>query len=261
MKIIPSLLIALLCLTLFACGSESPNTLKVGTISGPETQLMEVAKKVAKEQYGLTIEIKEFTDYNIPNIALNDGSIDANVYQHLPYLQEAINAHGYQLEPIGKTFIYPTGIYSHKLKSLAALKQGATVAIPNDPSNETRALLLLQKAGLIKVSDKRSLTPKDIFENPKKLQFKELDAAQLTRVLTDVDIAVINTNYAIPAGLNPKKNALFIESKDSPYANLIVAHKDSKKKKQLQKLVNALHSKEVKNKAKALFGDYAIPAF
>lgn len=132
-----------------ACHKPSPNTLNIGTIAGPETELVEVAKDVALKDYGLDVKIVEFNDYNLPNEALDDGSLDANVYQHLPYLQAAMKAHGYNLEVIGKTFIYPTGIYSHKIKSLKQLKNKAIIAIPNDPSNEARALLLLQKAGLI----------------------------------------------------------------------------------------------------------------
>ncbi|WP_133126827.1 MetQ/NlpA family ABC transporter substrate-binding protein [Legionella nagasakiensis] len=248
-------------LLLTACSKPSPNTLVVGTISGPESELVETAQKVAKDRYGLTVKIIEFSDYNLPNEALQDGSLDANVYQHLPYLEAASQAHGYDLEVIGKTFVYPTGIYSKKFKSLASLPNQAVIAIPNDPSNEARALLLLQKAGLITLKDTRNATVQDIATNPKKLRFKELDAAQLPRVLADVDAAVINTSFAIPAGLNPTKDTLFREGKDSPYANLIVIRRNSTKKPQLELLVKALNSQEVKEKAKDLFGDAAIPAW
>jgi len=254
-------LLTLLTVFITACGSESPNTLKVGTIAGPETDLMIVAKQVAKQRYGLNVKIIQFNDYNIPNIALNDGSLDANVYQHLPYLKAAMKAHGYQLKAIGKTFIYPMGIYSSKIKSLADLQDRSTIAIPNDPSNEARALLLLQTQGLIKVKDKANATPLDIIENNKKLIFKEMDAAQLPRVLPDVTLAVINSNYALPAGLNPKQDALALESKDSPYANIIVVKKDTKKMKQLKELVKALNSKPVEEKAQELFAGQAIPAW
>ena len=248
-------------LSLTACNKPSPNTLIVGAISGPETELVTAAKQVALDRYGITLKIVEFNDYNLPNAALQDGSLDANVYQHLPYMEAASKAHGYQLEAIGKTFVYPTGIYSNKFKKLSELPERGVIALPNDPSNELRALLLLQKAGLITLKTTQQSTVQDIATNPKHFQFKELDAAQLPRVLADVDAAIINTTFAIPANLRPSRDALFLESKDSPYANLIVIRVDSKKKKQLEMLVKALNSKEVKNKAQELFGDAAVPAW
>lgn len=251
-----------LLLVLVACNNpNSKDTLIVGAISGPETDIVKVAKEVALKRYGLNIKVVEFNDYNLPNEALQDGSLDANVYQHLPYLEAATKAHGYDLEVIGKTFIYPTGIYSSKYKSLTQLPENGTIAIPNDPSNEARALLLLQNAGLITLKNTHHASVHDIAENPKHLHFKELDAAQLPRVLSDVDAAIINTTFAIPAGLRPSRDALFIEGKDSPYANLIVIKRNSDKKAQLLLLVKALNSKEVKEKAQELFGDAAIEAW
>ncbi|STX52240.1 29 kDa immunogenic protein [Legionella busanensis] len=251
----------LLIVSLVACNKPSPNTLVIGTIAGPETDLVEAARDVALKNYGLTIKIVEFNDYNLPNEALQDGSLDANVYQHLPYLQAAMKAHGYKFEVIGKTFIYPTGIYSKKYKSLNDLPNKAIIAIPNDPSNEARALLLLQNAKLITLKKTTTASLDDIATNPKQLQIKELDAAQLPRVLSDVDAAVINTTFAIPAGLSPLRDALFTENKESPYANLIVIRSDSKKRAQLEEFVKALNSPEVQEKAKTLFGDAAIPAW
>ncbi|KTD26151.1 29 kDa immunogenic protein [Legionella lansingensis] len=251
----------ILILSLVACSKPSPNTLTVGTIAGPETELVEVAKDVALKQYGLDIKIVEFNDYNLPNEALQDGSLDANIYQHLPYLKAAMKAHGYNLEAIGRTFVYPAGIYSNKIKSLRQLPDKAIIAIPNDPSNEARALLLLQKAGLITLKNKYTASIADIANNPKHLTIKELDAAQLPRILTDVDAAVINTTFAIPAGLSPSRDAIYTEGKDSPYANLIVIRRDSTKKPQLENFVKAMNSPEVKAKAKELFGDAAIPAW
>ncbi|KTD16682.1 MetQ/NlpA family ABC transporter substrate-binding protein [Legionella jordanis] len=250
-----------LAFSLLACNKPSPNVLTVGTIAGPETDLVEVAKEVAMKQYGLDIKIVEFNDYNLPNEALDDGSLDANVYQHLPYLQSAIKAHGYNLEAIGKTFVYPAGIYSNKIKSLNQLPDKGIIAIPNDPSNEARALILLQRAGLIKLKTNNPSSIADIASNPKHLSIKELDAAQLPRILADVDAAVINTTFAIPAGLSPARDAIFIEGKDSPYANLIVIRRDSSKRAQLEQFVKAMNSPEVKAKAKELFGDGAIPAW
>lgn len=257
-------ILALLALftALIACGHKSdPNTLIVGTIAGPETELVQVAADIAHKQYGLNVKVIEFNDYNLPNAALQDGSIDANVYQHLPYLKASMKAHGFDLEAIGKTFIYPTGIYSKKIKSIAALPNQAIIAIPNDPSNESRALLLLQDAGLITLKTADNANIKDITHNPKQLKLKELDAAQLPRVLDDVDAAVINTTFAIPAGLTPSRDAIFMESKNSPYANLIVIRRDNPKKNQLLQLVKALNSAPVKQKAQDLFGEGAVAAW
>lgn len=250
-----------LVLTLVACHKPAPNTLTIGTISGPETELVEVAQKVALERYGLVVKVIEFNDYNLPNEALQDGSLDANVYQHLPYLQAAMKAHGYNLEAIGKTFVYPTALYSSKIHSLKQLPDHATIAMPNDPSNEERALLLLKNAGLITLKNTNRNSVQDIASNPKQILFKELDAAQLPRVLPDVDAAIINTTFAIPAGLRPSRDALFVENKQSPYANLIVIRRNSDKKEQLELFVKAMNSKAVENKARALFGDAAIVAW
>ncbi|WP_454785911.1 MetQ/NlpA family ABC transporter substrate-binding protein [Legionella sp. WA2024007413] len=250
-----------LLLSLVGCNKPSPNTLVIGTIAGPETELVETAQEVAKNKYGLNIKIVTFNDYNLPNEALQDGSLDANVYQHLPYLNAAVKAHGYTLEAIGRTFVYPMGIYSKKYKTLTQLPEKALIALPNDPSNEMRALQLLEKAQLITLKTTQNAGLKDIATNPHNLQFKEMDAAQLPRVLPDVDAAVINTTFALPAGLNPSHDALFSEDKDSPYANIIVIRKDSPKKAQLELFVKALNSEEVKEKAKTLFGDSAISAW
>lgn len=236
--------------------------LKVGTIAGPETQLMEVAEKVAKECYGLDIDIVTFTDYNMPNIALNDGSLDANMFQHLPYLHAQIAARGYKIVSVGKTFVYPMGIYSKTLTNLQELQPGSKVAIPNDPSNEARALLLLQKAGLITLKPGRDELAgvTDIVQNPKKLQFIPLAAAQLPRSLSDVAVAAINTNYAIPAGLLPT-SALYSEGADSPYANIVAARAVDAHSIKIKELVAALHSKAVLTAAKRIFGAAAIPAW
>ncbi|HVV68308.1 MAG TPA: MetQ/NlpA family ABC transporter substrate-binding protein [Gammaproteobacteria bacterium] len=265
-KLFKIILLATTFVVVSACSQKSSadgNTIKVGTIAGPETQLMEVAKQVAAKDYNLDIEIVPFTDYNMPNEALADGSIDANMFQHKPYLDAAIKAKGYKIVPVGKTFVYPMGVYSKKIHEISALPDGATVAIPNDPSNEARALLILQKANLItlKNSDNPNATVADIASNPKKLKFREIDAAQLPRVLPDVALAVINTNYAMIAGLLPSRDALIVESADSPYANLIVVRQGSENDPRVQHLVDALHSDAVKKEAKALFKDQAVPAW
>ena len=243
----------ILSLCLSACHKPSPNTLVIGTLSGPETELVETAKSVAFTRYGLIVKIVEFNDYNLPNEALNDGSLDANIYQHLPYLNAAIKAHGYALEPLSKTFLYPVGLYAHRIKSIAALPKYATLALPNDPSNETRALKLREQAKLITLKTSDSPGLQDIIKNPHHFRFKALDAAQLPRVLPDVDAAIINTTFALPAGLNPMHDALLIENKQSPYANVIVIRRDSHKKEQLDLFVLAFHSDEVKATAAPLF--------
>lgn len=252
----------ILALSLIGCSKhESKNTIVVGTIAGPETEIVETAKEIAHHKYGLNVKVVEFNDYNLPNEALANGSLDANIYQHLPYLQAAMKAKGYSFEVLGKTFLYPMAIYSAKHKSLKDLPKKATIAIPNDPSNGARALILLQKAGLISLKTEENPSVHDITDNPQNIKIKELDAAQLPRALGDVDAAVINTNFAITAGLNLKRDAIFTESKDSPYANLIVIRKDSTKKDLLQQFLKAMNSDEVKAKAQHIFGAVAIPAW
>jgi D-methionine transport system substrate-binding protein len=260
-----SLSLALGTFLLNACHKTEADgdTIKVGTIAGPETQLMETAKEVAKKKYNLNIKIVQFTEYMTPNEALADGSIDANVFQHLPYLEEAIKANHYKIVSIGRTFIYPIAIYSKKLKALTELKEGAVVAIPNDPSNEARALLLLAEAHLITLKPNVgvTVTTADILDNPKKLQIREINAAQIPRVLDDVDLAVINTNYASLMGLLPSRDGLFIESSDSPYANIIAVREKDKDNPLFQKLIQALQSDEVVEKAEKIFKNQAIPAW
>lgn len=242
---------------------ENNNTIKVGTMAGPETQLMQEAQTVAQQKYGLHIQIVQFTDYTMPNEALADGSIDANMFQTIPYLEEAVKAKNYKIVAVGKTFVYPMGVYSSKIKKLSALPKGATVGIPNDPSNEARALLLLQQGGLIKLKPDAgtNATPADVISNPKDIKFKELDAAQLPRALPDVDLAAINTNYAMLANLLPSRDALLIEKPDSPYANLVVVREDQKNDPKFKELVDALHSQAVVDLANKLFKGQAIAAW
>lgn len=242
---------------------RNPNLVRVGTIAGPETELMEVAKKVALQKFGLHVKIIAFTSYTMPNQALEEGDIDVNAFQHNPYLLSQIKAHGYAFTSVGKTFLYPMGLYSKMVKNLSNLRVGAEIAIPNDPSNEARALLLLQKAGLITLKSNATInaTIEDVASNPKKFKLVALDAAQLPRVLEDVALAAINTNYAIPAGLSPSKDALFAEKIDSPYMNLFVARSADKNLKKINELVEAYQSAPVVQKAKQLFGDNAIPGF
>ncbi len=261
--VIKFLFLIIISMNISSCNHKEDNVLKIGTIAGAETELALVGRDVAQKQYGLKVQIIEFNDFNLPNVALQDGSIDANIYQHLPYLQSTIKAYGYNLESIGKTFIYPVAIYSKKYKTIQQLPQHAIIAIPNDPSNESRALLLLEHAGLLKLNynNAHSAGLSDIISNPKALQIKELDAAQLPRILIDVDAAIINTTFSAEAGLKLDQDSIFIERSDSPYANIIVINKNSTKKQQLQLFVKAMQSDAVKIKAQQLFGDAAISAW
>lgn len=188
-------------------------------IVGAEQQVAEVAQKVAKDKYGLDVELVTFNDYVLPNEALSKGDIDANAFQHKPYLDQQLKDRGYKLVAVGNTFVYPIAGYSKKIKSLDELQDGSQVAVPNDPTNLGRSLLLLQKVGLIKLKDGVGLLPTvlDVVENPKNLKIVELEAPQLPRSLDDAQIAlaVINTTYASQIGLTPAKDGIFVEDKDS----------------------------------------------
>ncbi len=221
--------------------------IKVGVSPGEHAEIMEEVKKVA-EPMGIDIDIVEFSDYVVPNQALADGDIQANSFQHKPYLDNQIKDRGFDLVPVADTITTPMGIYSDKIKDMKDLADGSKVAIPNDPTNGGRALLLLQDLGLIKLADGTGLVPStlDVVENPKDLSFLELDAAQLPRSLADTDIAIINTNYAIASGLNPKTDSIAMEKADSPYVNIIVVKKGDEDQPWVKTLVKAYHSDDVK---------------
>ncbi|MFP1779738.1 MetQ/NlpA family lipoprotein [Lonsdalea quercina] len=251
-------------LALAGCGQDEkdPNHIKVGVIVGAEQQVAEVAQKVAKEKYGLDVELVTFNDYVLPNEALSKGDIDLNAFQHKPYLDQQIKDRGYKLVSVGNTFVYPIAGYSKKIKSLSELQDGAQIAIPNDPTNLGRTLLLLQKQGLIKLKDNVGLLPTslDIVENPKHVKLVELEAPQLPRSLDDdqIALAVINTTYASQINLTPTKDGLFVEDKDSPYVNLLVAREDNKDAENVKKFVNAYQSDEVNQAALKTFNGGAV---
>lgn len=236
--------------------------LKVGVTAGPHAQIFEQVKKVA-EKDGLKIQVIEFSDYVQPNAALAAGDLDANSYQHKPYLDNQIKDRGYKFANVGYTVNFPIGIYSRKVKDLKDLPQGAKVGIPNDPTNGGRVLLVLQDRGLIKLRPDAGLkaTPLDVTENPKKLRFVELDAAQLPRSLDDLDASAINTNYAISAGLHPGKDAIAQESAKSPYVNLIAVREADKDKPWVAKLVKAYQSPEVRTFILEEFKGAVLPGF
>ncbi|SDG87698.1 MetQ/NlpA family ABC transporter substrate-binding protein [Propionivibrio dicarboxylicus] len=243
-----------------ALGDDKP--LKIGVTAGPHAQIFEFVKKIA-EKDGLKLQIVEFSDYVQPNAALAAGDLDVNSYQHQPYLDNANKDRGYKLVSIGQTIIFPIGLYSKKFKTLEQIPSGARLALPNDPTNGGRVLLLLQAKGLIKLKPEAGLkaTPLDVIENPKKLKFIELDAAQLPRALDDADVAAVNTNYAIQAGLVPSRDAIAMESLKSPYANVIVVRAADKDSPVLKKLLKAYQNDEVKQFIKKEFKDSVFPAW
>ncbi|MDE9533797.1 MetQ/NlpA family lipoprotein [Xenorhabdus bovienii] len=251
-------------LILAGCGQEprDPNHIKVGVIVGPELEVAEVAKKVAKEKYGLDVELTTFNDYVLPNESLSKGDIDTNVFQHKPYLDQQIKERNYKLAIVGNSFIYPIAAYSKKIKSLDELQDGAQIALPNDPTNLGRSLLLLQKQGLIKLKDGVGLLPTvlDVTENPKHLDIVQLEAPQLPRSLDDqkIALAIINNTYAGQIGLTPEKDGLFVEDKDSPYVNIIVSREDNKDAENVQKFVKAYQSEEVEQAAQTIFKGGAL---
>lgn len=234
------------------CGSQQKNqtagkTLKVGVTAGPHAEVMDVVKNVAAKD-GLNIEVVEFNDYVQPDVALNQGDIQANSMQHQPYLDNIVKDRQFDIVSIAKTIILPMGIYSKKVKNVNDLPAGAKVAIPNDPTNGGRALLLLEKVGLIKLNPEAGLkaTVADITANPKNLKITELDAAQVPRSLDDVDLAAVNSNYALAAGMNPTKEALAVEDANSPYVNILAVRSQDKNNPDIQKLIKAYQSDEVK---------------
>ena len=233
----------------FAAGAveSDPNVIKVGATPDPHAAMLsQVVDQLADEGY--TLEIVEFTDYVTPNEALASGELDANFYQHLPYMESANAERGYSLVSAGGIHIEPLAVYSQKYASLDDIPDGAVFGIPNDPTNEGRALLLLQSAGLIKLADDAGLeaVPADIVDNPHDFSFTEIEAASLPRVLPDVDAAVINGNYAIPAGLIATRDGLYVEGADSPYVNVIAVRSGSENEPKIQALVEALKSDAVR---------------
>ena len=236
--------------------------IKIGVTAGPHGQIMEQVKKIA-EKDGLKIKVIEFSDYVQPNAALQSGELDANSYQHKPYLDAQIKDRGYKFVVAADTVNFPIGIYSKKIKNLAELKSGARFGLPNDPTNGGRVLLLLQAQGLIKIKESAGLkaTPLDVIENPKKLKFVELDAAQLARSLDDLDAAAINTNFAISAGLSPKTDSIALESAKNPYVNILVVREADKNQPWVGKLVKAYHSEEIRQFIDTQFKGSVAPGF
>lgn len=279
MKKIISLLLALTLILTIAAGcsqtapapaaeseqsqAESEQTvIKIGATPIPHAEILNFVKPILEKE-DIKLEIIEFQDYVQPNTALADKELDANFFQHKPYLDNFIKERSLDLVSVCNVHVEPLGLYSKSINDLSELKEGSTIAIPNDATNAARALLLLQSKGLIKLKEGIGIeaTEKDIAENPANIKIQPAEAAQLPRIIEDVDAAVINTNYALPAGLNPTKNALIIEGKDSPYANIVAVRKGDENRAEIQKLIEVLNSDEVKKFLEDKYEGAIVPAF
>ncbi|MET1079475.1 MAG: MetQ/NlpA family ABC transporter substrate-binding protein [Pseudomonas sp.] len=252
----------LACAALVSFSSQAAESLSVAATAVPHAEILEFIKPALAKD-GVELNIKVFTDYVQPNVQVAEKRLDANFFQHQPYLDEFNKGRGTALVAVAGVHVEPFGAYSSKVKSLTELPEGASVVIPNDATNGGRALLLLQKAGLITLKDAGNIlsTPKDIASNPKSIKVRELEAATLPRVLGQVDLALINTNYALEAKLNPTQDALLIEGSDSPYVNILVARPDNKDAPAMQKLAKALNSPEVKAFILEKYQGAVVPAF
>ncbi|MGE6379351.1 MetQ/NlpA family ABC transporter substrate-binding protein [Peribacillus muralis] len=265
-------LILVLSIALAACGSDKDKKsgsdtekLVVGASNVPHAEILEKAKPILKEK-GIDLEIKTFQDYVLPNKALNDKELDANYFQHLPFLESAIKENGYDFVNAGAIHIEPIGLYSKKYKSIDKLPKGATIILSSSVADHGRALSLLEKNGLIKLKegiDKTTATTKDIVENKKNLKFDaEYEAALLPKIYDsgEGDAVLINSNYAIDAGLNPLKDSIAIEDSESPYVNVIAVNKGDENKKAIKTLVEVLHSKEIKDFILEEYKGAVVPA-
>ena len=277
-KLLALLLGLTLCLSLAACGGDSGTTtddttetdgdtaetvtLTVAASPTPHAVILEQCVPLLAEQ-GIELVVNQYDDYVVPNTAVEDGDEDANYFQHLPYLEEFNESRGTHLVSVASVHIEPMGIYAGQTTSLEDLPDGAVIGVPNDPTNEGRALLLLQSQGLITLDDSSNLTatPNNIVDNPKNLEFQEVEAATIPSILADVDLAVINSNYALGAGLNPTTDALVLESSDSPYVNVLVVKEGNEENPAVQALVEALHSDAIRDFITEEFDGAVVPAF
>ena len=268
-----------LCLSLAACGgsketpaaeekpveTETPaetTVLNVAASATPHAEILEVCVPILKEQ-GIDLQIHVYGDYVVPNTAVEEGAEDANYFQHVPYLDNFNAENGTHLVSVAGVHIEPMGIYAGKTTSLDELADGASVAVPNDVTNEARALLLLEAQGLIKLSDDAGLdaTHNDIVENPKNLTFKELEAAMIPNAVDEVDLSFINVNYALEAGFNPTEDALAIEDANSPYVNIVAVKEGNENNPAVLALVEALQSDTVRDFINETYGGAVVPAF
>ncbi len=270
-KLLTLAAVATVAFSLAACSSskdkaenakpDEAKVINIGASPNPHGEILTNVVKPLLEKEGYTLNVKLFNDYVLPNRALTDKSLDANFFQHVPYLDEYNKKNNTKIAYTVKVHLEPMGVYSDKVKSLKDVKEGAIVAVPNDPTNESRALKILAREGLIKVADKELLTKNDVTENPKKIEIKELAAEQLPTSLKDVSIAVINSNYALQAKLNPSKDAIAIEAKDSPYSNIIAVREEDKNSDKIKALDKAITSPEVKKYIEEKYKGAIIPSF
>ena len=244
----------------FTLNLNAAEKIVVAATPVPHAEILNQAKEDLEKE-GYTLEVKEFTDYVLPNLATDNGEVDANFFQHTPYLEEVNKSKGTKLVKVANIHIEPMAVYSKKYKNFNELKDGAKIAVPNDPTNESRALDIIAKTGLVSFNDKALKTPIDITQNPKNIKFIELKAAQLPRALSDVDVAVINSNYALLANLNPVKDSIFIEDKDSPYANILVVKEGKEQDPKIKALTKALQSEKIKKFIEEKYNGAVIPAF
>ncbi|WP_421989088.1 MetQ/NlpA family ABC transporter substrate-binding protein [Roseococcus sp.] len=241
---------------------STPRPLRIGVTAGPHAQVMEKVREIAARD-GFAIRITEFQDYIQPNVALAAGDLDANSYQHQPFLDQQVRDRRLALVALGKTLVFPMGLYSRKHRSLADVPQGGRIAIPNDPTNGGRALVLLAANGAFTLREGADFraTVADITGNPRRLRVVELEAAQLPRILDEVEAAAINSNFAIQASLNPVRDSIAIESADSPYANLIVVRQQDRDAPWARRLLAVYQTQEVKDFVTATFQGAVVPAF
>lgn len=274
-KFLAVALALVLCLSLAACGGsgdssdEAPDEtpaesvkLTVAASPTPHAVILEQCVSILAEQ-GIELIVNEYGDYVIPNTAVEDGEQDANYFQHIPYLDDFNAERGTHLVSVAGVHVEPMGIYAGKTASLEELPDGAVIAVPNDATNEGRALLLLEAQGLIKLEDSSNLaaTPKDIAENPKNLEFMEVEAATIPSIVSEVDLAVINSNFALGAGYNPVEDSLAIESADSPYVNVLVVKEGNEENPAVLALIEALHSDAIRDFITEEFAGAVVPAF
>jgi D-methionine transport system substrate-binding protein len=273
-KMVFIVLTLVLTFTLAACSSKSganetagagdgeEATLKVGISAGVEEEIWAQVKEVAAKD-NLAIELVVFNDYVQPNKVLAEGELDANAFQHEPYLDQFKKDNNLDLVKIANTLNFPIGFYSKKIKEVSEIKEGDVIGLPNDPTNGARALILFENAGLIKLKEGVGIkaTVRDIAENKLNLKFEELDAAFIPKALGDLTAAVINTNYAVEAGFVPTKDAIFIEPKDSPWVNIIAVRTEDKDKPVFQRLIKAYHSDQVKKFVEEKYGTYIVASW
>ncbi len=268
-RIISTLIVLTLIAAAFTgCGKKAgaDKTIVIGASATPHAEILEIAKPLLEKE-GYKVDIKVYNDYVQPNVALDSGDLDANYFQHVPYLDSYNKEHKTELISAGIIHYEPYGIYPGKTKTIEALTDGAKIAVPNDPSNEARALLLLEAQGIIKLKEGAGInaTKNDIAENPKNVKIVELEAAQITRSLKDVDLAVVNGNYAIEAGLSVEKDAIAVEDKDSlaaeTYGNIIAVKKGNENREDIKALIKALQSDEVKKYIEENYKGAVVPKF